>query len=61
MWVGFEVVILPGVHIGRGAVIGSKAIVNENVPPYAVVVGNPAKIIRFLEPTDAIYNHEHHD
>jgi acetyltransferase-like isoleucine patch superfamily enzyme len=52
VWVGFESVILPGVKIGRGAVIGCKTVVSEEVPPYAVVVGNPARIIKFLDPTD---------
>ncbi len=52
VWVGFEAVILPGVHIGRGAIIGSKTIISEDVPPYAVVAGNPGKVIRYLEPTD---------
>lgn len=52
VWVGFEAIILPGVTIGRGAVIGSKTTVSEDIPPYAVVVGNPGRIIRFLEPTD---------
>jgi acetyltransferase-like isoleucine patch superfamily enzyme len=51
-WVGFEAVILPGVTIGRGAVVGCKAVVFEDVPPYSVVVGNPGKIIKVLEPTD---------
>ncbi|GAA4402960.1 hypothetical protein GCM10023187_18570 [Nibrella viscosa] len=52
VWVGFEAVILPGVTIGRGAVIGCKTIVTEDVPPYAVVVGNPGRVVRYLEPTD---------
>ncbi len=52
VWVGFEAIILPGVTIGRGAIIGSKTIVSEDVPPYAVVVGNPGRIIKFIEPTD---------
>lgn len=52
VWAGFESVIFPGVTIGRGAIIGSKSIVTEDVPPYAVVVGNPARIIKFLEPND---------
>lgn len=52
VWVGFEAIILPGVKIGRGAIVGSKTIVSEDVPPYAVVVGNPGKIIKYLEPTD---------
>lgn len=52
VWVGFEAIILPGVTIGRGAVIGCKTVVAHDVPPYAVVVGNPARIIRYLQPTD---------
>jgi acetyltransferase-like isoleucine patch superfamily enzyme len=52
VWVGFEAIILPGVTIGRGAVIGCKTIVSEDVPPYAVVVGNPARIIKYLDPND---------
>jgi len=52
VWVGFEAIILPGVKIGRGAVIGCKTIISEDVPPYAVVVGNPSRIIRYLEPND---------
>ena len=52
VWVGFDAVILPGVRVGKGAVVGCKTIVSEDVPAYAVVVGNPAKIIKFLNPTD---------
>jgi acetyltransferase-like isoleucine patch superfamily enzyme len=52
VWVGFEAVILPGVTIGRGAIVGSRSVVFEDVPAYAVVVGNPARVLRFLEPTD---------
>ena len=52
VWVGFEAIVLPGVTIGRGAVVGSKSVVSEDVPPYAIVVGNPARIIKYLEPTD---------
>lgn len=52
VWVGFEAIILPGVTVGRGAVVGCKAVVTESIPPYAVVVGNPARIIRFLSPND---------
>ena len=52
VWVGFEAIILPGVTIGRGAVIGSKSVISENVPPYAVMAGNPARIIKYLEPND---------
>jgi acetyltransferase-like isoleucine patch superfamily enzyme len=51
-WVGFEAVVLPGVRIGRGAVVGSKTVVAEDVPPYAVVVGSPPRVVRRLEPDD---------
>lgn len=52
VWVGFDAIILPGVRIGRGAVIGCKSVVTENVPEYAVVVGNPGRVIRYLEAND---------
>ncbi len=52
VWIGFDAIILPGVRIGRGAVIGCKTIITDNVPAYAVVVGNPSRIIKFLEPSD---------
>ena len=52
VWVGFDAVILPGVRLGRGSVVGCKTIVAEDVPPYAVVVGSPARIVRYLEADD---------
>jgi acetyltransferase-like isoleucine patch superfamily enzyme len=52
VWVGFDAVVLSGVRLGRSCIIGSKSVVAENVPPYAVVAGNPAKIIRYLQPDD---------
>jgi acetyltransferase-like isoleucine patch superfamily enzyme len=52
VWVGFDTVVLPGVKLGRGCVIGSKSVVATDVPPYAVVVGNPSRVIRYLEPGD---------
>jgi len=45
-WVGARVTILPGVTIGRYAVIGAAAVVTKDVPDYAVVAGNPARVIR---------------
>lgn len=47
VWIGSRVTILPGVHIGTGAVIGAGAVVSKSVPDYAVVVGNPAKIVKY--------------
>lgn len=45
-WIGGRVTILPGVHIGNGAVIAAGAVVTKDVPPYAVVGGVPARVIR---------------
>lgn len=52
VWIGFDSVILPGVRIGKGSIIGCKSVVAENVPPYSVLVGNPARLLRTLEPDD---------
>ena len=46
VWIGYDAVIMAGVHIGDGAIIGTRAVVTKNVPPYAIVGGIPAKLIR---------------
>lgn len=46
VWIGYGATILSGVTIGQGAIIGSKAVITKDVPPYTIVVGNPACIIR---------------
>lgn len=46
VWIGSEAVIMPGVTIGHGAVIGTRALVTRDVEPYAIVGGNPARMIR---------------
>ena len=46
VWIGYEAVILSGVTIGDGAVIGTRAVVTKDVPPYTIVGGVPAKPIR---------------
>ena len=47
VWIGKSVIIMDGVTIGDGAIIGSNAVVTKDVPPYAIVAGVPAKIIRY--------------
>lgn len=47
VWLGADSSILSGVAIGSGAVIGSRSVVVQDVPPYAIVFGNPAKVLRF--------------
>ncbi|MCC0652277.1 CatB-related O-acetyltransferase [Clostridioides sp. ES-S-0001-03] len=46
VWIGYDAVIMPGVKIGDGAIIGTRAVVTNNVPPYSTVGGIPAKIIK---------------
>ena len=46
VWIGYEAVIMSGVNIGDGAIIGTRAVVTKDVPPYTIVGGVPAKIIR---------------
>lgn len=46
VWIGARVIILPGVHIGKGSVIGAGSIVTNDVPPYSIVGGNPAKVLK---------------
>ena len=47
VWIGLNAVLMDGVTIGDGAVIGTHAVVTHDVPPYAIVVGIPAKILRY--------------
>lgn len=48
-WIGFDSIILPGVTIGEGAVVGCRSVVNQDVPPYTIAAGNPARIVRRVE------------
>ena len=54
VWIGADVLIRSGVVIGDGAVIGAGSIVTKDVPPYAIVAGNPAKIIRYRFDEDTV-------
>jgi acetyltransferase-like isoleucine patch superfamily enzyme len=46
VWIGFNAIILKGVTIGEGAVVGAGSVVTKDVPPWTIVAGNPARIIR---------------
>ncbi|MHA3772782.1 acyltransferase [Verrucomicrobiota bacterium sgz303538] len=45
-WIGCGAIILPGVNVGRGCVVGAGSVVTKSVPPYSVIAGSPAKVIR---------------
>ena len=47
VWIGANVIILPGIHIGDGAVLAAGAVVTKNIDDYAIVGGVPAKVIRY--------------
>jgi acetyltransferase-like isoleucine patch superfamily enzyme len=49
VWLGFDSCVLPGVTIGEGSIVGARSVVVENVPPFTLVAGNPARVIRPLE------------
>ena len=54
VWIGYEAVIMAGVHIGDGAIIAARAVVTKDVPPYTIVGGTPAKEIRKRFDTEVI-------
>jgi acetyltransferase-like isoleucine patch superfamily enzyme len=58
VWIGSKAVILRGVTIGRGAIVAAGSIVTKNVPAYAVMVGCPARILKFRWDLDTILQHE---
>lgn len=54
VWIGYEAVIMAGVHIGDGAIIAARAVVTKDVPPYTIVGGTPAKEIRKRFDTETV-------
>ena len=54
VWIGYEAVIMAGVHVGDGAIIASRAVVTKDVPPYTIVGGMPAKEIRMRFDKDTV-------
>ena len=59
VWIGANVTILAGVHVGRGAILGAGCLCrSKKIPPYAIVAGNPAKIVGFKFTPEEIVEHE---
>jgi acetyltransferase-like isoleucine patch superfamily enzyme len=58
VWVGARAIILRGVTIGRGSIVGAGAVVKKSMPPYAIIGGNPAKVLKFRWDIDTILRHE---
>lgn len=58
VWIGINVTLLSGAHIGRGAIVGACSVVTKEIPPYAIAVGNPAKVVKFKWSVDEIIEHE---
>lgn len=54
VWLGFEALVMPGVTIGHGAIVASRSVVVADVPPYAIVGGNPARVLRMRFDPDTI-------
>jgi maltose O-acetyltransferase len=49
VWIGTRVIILPGVHVGKGVIIGAGAVVTKNIPNCSIVAGNPARVVRMRD------------
>jgi virginiamycin A acetyltransferase len=46
VWLGMDAIVMPGVRIGHGAIVATRSVLSQHVPPYAIVAGNPARIVR---------------
>jgi acetyltransferase-like isoleucine patch superfamily enzyme len=57
-WLAANVTLLPGANIGRGAIVGAGSVCRNNIPPYAIVMGNPAKVVGFRFKPEEIIEHE---
>lgn len=57
VWIGFDCCILPGTTIGDGSIVGARSVVGGMVPPYSVFAGNPARLVRSLEPPANLETH----
>jgi maltose O-acetyltransferase len=52
VWIGGKAIILPGVKVEKGSIVGAAAVVTKDVPPYAIMAGNPARIINYRQRQD---------
>lgn len=52
VWLGLNVVVLKGVHIGKNSLIGANSVVTKDIPANVIAVGNPCRIIKYLEPNN---------
>lgn len=53
-WIGFGATLLKGVHVGRGAIVASRSVVTEDVEAWTIVAGNPARLVRRIDPVDPV-------
>lgn len=58
VWIGFGATLLSGVRVGRGAIVAAGAVVSRDIPPYAIVAGNPAQVIRQRFSEEQVREHE---
>lgn len=54
VWIGHSAVIMSGITIGEGAIVGAYSVVASDVPPYSIVVGNPAKVVKYRFPKEQV-------
>ena len=58
VWIASHVTLLSGAHLGRGCEVGAGSVVRGNIPPYAVVIGNPCKVVGFRFTPEEVLEHE---
>ena len=58
VWIGYGAIVLSGVRVGRGAIVAAGSVVSEDVPPYAIVAGSSAKVIRYRFTPDQMKEHD---
>lgn len=54
VWIGYEALLMPGVKVGDGAIVAARSVVTKDVPPYAIVGGNPAKVVKARFPDEVV-------